>query len=127
MDNRDVEIGEGEIALKKKALLGIALAIALVFAMLYSVIFGVLRCQIFVNKSPNGDYQIVSLWIDKGSFGYGGAHYIKEKGLFSKWHKIEKVPSSCDWISETQFTIYRPFPNDENNDKKYDAKVFFDK
>ncbi|MEE1096868.1 MAG: hypothetical protein U0K83_00915, partial [Bacteroidales bacterium] len=51
-----------------------------------------------------GDYQIVSLWIDKGGFGYGGACYIKEKGLFSKWHKICKVPCSCEWISETQFT-----------------------
>lgn len=117
---------KGVVALKKKAVV-IALAIALVFAMLSFVIFGILRCEIFVDDSPNGDYQIVGLWIDKGAFGYGGAFYIKEKGLFSKWHKIAKVPSSCEWISETQFTIYRPFPFDENNDKEYNANDFFDK
>ena len=109
--------------MKKKKFI-IILATTLVLAMLYFVIFDVLRCQIFVEESPNGGYQIVSLWIDKGAFGYGGAHYIKKKGFFSKWHMIEKVPSACEWISETQFTIDRPYPNE---DKKCDVKDFFDK
>ena len=110
----------------KKKILWIVLAITLIFVILAFILFGILFCDIFVQESPNGDYQIVSLWVDKGGFGYGGAHYIKEKGFFSKWHKIAKVPSSCEWISETQFTIYRPFPFDENNDKKYNANDFFD-
>ncbi len=111
----------------KKKVFGIILAIVLIFAMLAFVIFGILRCEIFIDESPNGDYQIVSLWIDKGGFGYGGAFYIKEKGLFSKWHKIAKVPGSCEWISETQFTIYRPSTFDANNEKEYNVKEFFDK
>ena len=102
----------------------ITLAIILAFLLLVAVVFGVSHCDVFVNESPNGDYQIVSFWIDKGGFGYGGAHYIKENGLFSKWHKIEKVPSSCEWVSDTQFTIYRPFPD---NDKEYNVNDFFDK
>ena len=111
----------------KKKKFGIALAIVLIFAVLLFVIFGVLRCQIFVNPSPNGDYQIVSWWIDKGGFGYGGAFYIKEKGLFSKWHKIGRVPVASKWLSETEFLVNCGYYIDEDNSKVFNVNEFFDK
>ena len=109
--------------MKKKAF--IILAIALVFIMLSFVLFGSLFCDVFVQESPNGDYQIVSLWIDEGGFGYGGACYIKEKGLFSKWHKICKVPCGIEWISETQFTVYRVDHSGIGSDEEYNVNDFF--
>jgi len=119
-------LSKGEIRLKKK-ILWIVLAITLIFVILAFILFGILFCDSFVQESPNGDYQIVSLWIDKGGFGYGGACYIKEKGLFSKWHKICKVPCSCEWISETQFTVYRVNYSGIGSDKEYNVNDFFDK
>ena len=111
----------------EKKILRIVLAITLIFSILLVVLFCVLCFDIFVQESPNGDYQIVSLWIDKGGFGYGGACYIKGKGLFSKWHKICKVPCSCEWISETQFTVYRVNYSGIGSDKEYNVNDFFDK
>ena len=119
-------LSKGEITLKKKVF-GIVLAIVLIFAMLSFVVFGILRCEIFIDESPNGDYQIVSWWIDKGGFGYGGSFYVKEKGLFSKWHKIGTVPFSSEWLSETDFSIYYPYPIDEDNYKEYNVIEFFNK
>ena len=109
--------------MKRKVLWGVV-AIVLFLSI---ALFGILRGQIFIDESPNGDYQLVSLWIDKGGFGYGGACYIKEKGLFSKWHKICKVPCGCEWISETQFTVYRVNYSGIGSDKEYNVNNFFDK
>ena len=109
----------------KKRILGIILAIVLIFALLAFLIFGILRCEIIVDESPNGDYQIVSCWIDKGAFGYGGAFYIKEKGLFSKWHKLGEVPFSSKWISETEFSIRYSYTIDEDDYKEYNVNEFF--
>ena len=111
----------------KKKIFCVILAIALIFAMLYFMFFEVLRGEIFVEPSPNGDYQIVSWWIDKGGFGYGGAFYIKEKGLFSKWHKLGTVPYASKWLSETEFSIYCTYPIDEDNYKEYNVNDFFTK
>ena len=117
---------KGKITLKKKVF-GIVLAIVLIFAMLSFVIFGILRCEVFIDESPNGDYQIVSWWIGKGVCGYRGSFYVKEKGLFSKWHKIGTVPFSSEWLSETDFSIYYPYPVDEDNYEEYNVNEFFNK
>lgn len=111
----------------KKKILGVVLVITLVFAMLSFGIFDLLSFEIILNESPNGDYQIVSWWIDKGAFGYGGAFYIKEKGLFSKWYKLGTVPFSSKWLSETEFSIYYSYPVDEDNYKEYNVNEFFNK
>lgn len=125
----NLSLTKGEIALSKKNLYT-AVAISLVFVMLLFVLFGMLCFNIFdifVYESPNGDYQIVSLWIDKGGFGYGGNCYIKEKGLLSKWHKICKVPCGCKWISETQFIIDRANYSGIVSYKEYSVNDFFGK
>ena len=70
------------------------LIILMILACLIFVFFCVLKCEINVIESPNKDYQIVSWLTDKGGFGYGGAFYIKEKGLFSKWYKLGTGPFS---------------------------------
>ena len=79
-----------------------------------------------MDASPNGDYQIVSWWIDVGA-GYGGAFYIKEKGLFSKWHKLGTVPFSSEWLSETEFSIQYAYSIDEDVYKEYNVNEFFDR
>ena len=108
--------------MKRKVLWGV-LAIVLILLMLLFAFFGILRGQIFIDESPDGDYQIVSWWIDKGGFGYGGAFYLKEKSPFSKWHKIGEVPCASEWLSETEFIVYYPYPAD---DVYYNVKEFFD-
>ena len=97
----------------KRKVLWVVLAIILILSVPLFAFFGILRGQIFIDESPNGDYQIVSWWIDKGAFGYGGAFYLKEKGLLSKWYKIGKVPCSSEWVSETEFLLHYPYPKGE--------------
>ena len=111
----------------KKKTIGIILAISIVFAMLYFVVFGILKCEIDVEHSPNGDYQVVSYWIDKGGLGYSGAFYVKEKGLFSKWHKLGTVPFSGEWISNTQFAVHHSYVVDDDYYKEYNVNDYFDK
>ncbi len=108
----------------KKNKVWIALAIVSVCALLLFAVFGILSCEVFIDESPNGEYQIVSWWIDKGAFGYSGAFYIKEKGLLSKWHKIGTVPFSSEWLSETEFSIYDPYPVGGDNRKEYHVNQF---
>ena len=56
--------------MKKKILLGF-IATILVFIMMFSFLFFVvLRGEIKVDPSPNGDYEVVSWLIDKGGGGY---------------------------------------------------------
>ena len=101
--------------------------VLLILIMLSLVLFGISRCEVFVDESPNGSYQIVSLWIDEGAFGYGGAFYLKEKGLFSKWHRLGQVPFSSEWLSETEFSIQYSYTVDEDYCKEYNVNDFFDK
>ena len=117
---------KGKITLKKKVF-GIVLAIVLIFAMLSFVIFGILRCEVFIDESPNGDYQIVSWWIGKGVCGYRGSFYVKEKGLFSKWYKLGTEVFAGKWISETLFAVHHAYVVDEDNYKEYNVNEFFNK
>ena len=109
----------------QKKIVGIAIAIVLIFSMLSFVVFGILNCEILVDESPTGEYQIVSWWTDWGASGYNGAFYLKEKGLFSKWHKLGTVPFSSKWLSETEFSIHYAYTVDEDNYKEYNVNAFF--
>ncbi len=104
----------------------ITLTVTLVLALLF--VFGVLKCEICVLNSPGRDYQIVSWLLDEGGFGYRGAYYIKEKGLFSKCHKIGTGPFSAEWLSNTEFFIYHSYPVDSIGSyyKEYSVNDFFD-
>ena len=76
-----------------------------------------------VKESPTGEYQIVSWLVDQGGFGYSGAFYIKEKGLFSQWNKLGTGPSSVTWLSDTEFSIY----DSGYKEKVYNTENFFGK
>lgn len=116
--------------MKKKAIIFL-----LIFIVFLSAIIGVGWSIFDIDESPNGDYKIVSWLIDKGGFGYSGAYYIKEKGLFSKWYKIGTGPFSGEWLSETEFSIYHSNPIDgnihnyskDNYYKEYSVDEFFAK
>ena len=98
------------MAMKKK-ILGISVfALVLVLSMAVLIVYN--ACDVV--ESPNGDYQIVSWKIDKGGFGYSGAYYIKEKGIFGKWHKLGTGPFSAEWMSETEFSVNYANPVDGN-------------
>ncbi len=52
--------------------------------------------------------------IDEGGAGYDGAYFVKEKGLFSKWHKITTGTCMCEWLSETEFEVLHTSPQHGN-------------
>ena len=110
-----------------KKIFAVLIAIILIFIMVAFIFFGVLRGEIKVEPSPNGDYEVVSWLIDKGGFGYGGAFYIKEKGLFSKWYKLGTQPFSGEWISETLFAVHHAYVVDEDWYKEYNVNDYFSK
>ncbi len=113
--------------MKKKIFISFIAIILLLIMMFSFMFFVVLRGEIEVAPSPNGDYQVVSWWIDKGGFGYSGAFYMKEKGLSSKWHKLGTVPFAGKWISETLFAVHHAYVVDEDNYKEYNANDYFSK
>ncbi len=96
------------------------IALLLIFIVFSSVLLGVWIRLLEFNDSPGGEYQIVSWIIDVGGWGYRGAYYVKEKGLFSKWHKLGTGPFIGEWLSETEFFIRHSNPID--GDYKNSAK-----
>jgi len=123
---KECQILTKEVRLLKKKIWGI-IATILVFAFVLFVVFDVLKCEISVIESPDGDYEIVSWLIDKGGFGYSGAFYIKEKGLFSKWYKLGTGTFSGKWLSETEFSIYHSYMVDNDYYKEYNVNDFLGK
>lgn len=87
--------------------------VALLIAM-SAIIVSLLEPEIKTLESPTGDYQIVSWMIDKGGFGYGGSFYLKEKGWFTKWHRLGSCPFSAKWLSDEEFSIDFSYPLDGN-------------
>lgn len=124
----------GMIRMKKKWLMIFLLALVTA-AVLLGVAFHAGILIIEVEESPNGEYQIVSWLIDKGAWGYSGAYYIKENGLFSKWYKLGTGPFAGEWLSETEFSVYHASPIDgdwtnssrDNHYKEYNVNEFFAK
>lgn len=113
--------------MKKKILLGSIATILIFIMMIAFMFFVVLRGEIEVAPSPNGDYEVVSWLIDKGGAGYSGAFYMKEKGLFSKWYKLGTEVFAGKWISETLFAVHHAYVVDEDNYKEYNANDYFSK
>ena len=111
----------------KKKLFVVFITIILFFTMVSFIFFGVLNGEIKVYPSPNGDYEVVSWLIDKGAWGYGGAFYIKEKGLFSKCHKLGTQPFSGEWISETLFAVHHSYVVDDDYYREYNVNDYFSK
>ena len=116
--------------MKKKIVIAV-----LILVISLSAAIGIARkfIDICVTESPNGDYRIVSVWVDKGAFGYSGAMYIKEKGLFSKLCKIGALPASYEWKSDKIISVEYPSPIDgninnydkDNYRREYNADDFF--
>lgn len=117
----------------KKRFIIISVVVAIIISLFIGLAYGIYYAIFDIKESPNGDYQIVSWWIDQGAAGYAGAYYIKEKGIFSKWHKLGDVPFGGEWISEKEFLIQYSSPIDgdwknysyDNYHKKYNVDDFF--
>ena len=123
MGRQENNLFRGDV-MKKKNLIVLGLIILIVAVLLF-IVFGVLKCQFKSIESPNGDYEIIGWLVDKGGFGYSGAFYIKEKEVFSKWHKLGTGPFSAEWLSETEFSIQYSYVVDDDNYKVYNVNDFF--
>lgn len=95
------------------------------------ILLGILSVVIFkpsvdVYESPDGDYEIISICIDKGGWGYGGAFYLREKGLFSPWHKIADQPAMVEWISDDVFSVTEGSASGLTQPVEYHVSDFID-
>lgn len=105
---------------KKKFIISIILLIFIIFTVFF------INSITWKLTSPTGDYEIVGWLIDQGGFGYSGAFYIKEKGLFSKWHKLGEGPSDCTWLSDNKFSVRFSYFVDEDYYKEFSVDEFFE-